>query len=110
MGDVHYWQVVSVRRGVSHLCDSSLWHVVLEPDRRDIAAGAAAGPLFEQRLVTLVLKHDNVDRVVSQLRWFPLDRVRWPIPCRGAAATVASSVRNNRDQIRVCTLNKRVHP
>ena len=67
VGDVDEQEVVAVGRRVAHVGDPALRRVVLDVDRRDVAARTAAEPLLAQVLeLVRALEDDDVEVLVAQ--------------------------------------------
>jgi hypothetical protein len=110
--DVCEHQIGSVRGDVIHVGDPPLRRVVLDVDRRDVAARNPTSEPARRELVELfgALEHDDVDVAGRSVVGPDLDRALGPFirPC--ASSSVGTAVGKNRYQVPVGSMHERGHP
>jgi hypothetical protein len=109
MGHVHQRQVGAVRGGVAHLGDAALRGVVLEVDRRQVAARAPPGEPALAQAVELAgpLEDHHVDVELGRLGRSHLDRRGRPLPGERPTATVGAAIVHPRQVVVVLPLDQR---
>ena len=109
--DVADEQLVAVGGGVAHLGDAALGRVVLDVDRRHVAARPAPEPVLGQ-VVELVraLEQDDVDVLVAQRLGRDLAHRRRPVPRPRAAPAVGPAAGHDGHHVLVVALDERRRP